>query len=155
MAFRGISTCSIDAKGRFAVPAKYRALLGAPGSVSPSGCVITLDAQDPCLLLYTQAEWQAIEEKVQALPSLHAAARRLQRLLIGHATDVELDAGGRVVLPAMLREHAGITKKCILVGQGKKFEIWSEERWELQRQSLFSDDGVNEVLSGGLDAIVL
>ena len=67
------------------------------------------------------------------MPSLNPKVRRIQRLLIGHASEAELDTQGRMVLPQILKQHADLEKKCMLVGQGKKFEIWREENWNKGR----------------------
>ena len=125
MHFRGINNIAVDAKGRMAMPARYRdRLLEACGG----RLVVTVD-QDHCLLVYPLPEWEVIEEKLINLPSLNKQSRLLQRLLIGHATDLEMDGQGRILLPAMLREYAGLQKKAVLIGQGKKLEIWDEETW--------------------------
>jgi len=125
MHFRGINNVSVDAKGRMAMPARYRErLLESCGG----RLIVTVD-QDHCLLVYPLPEWEVIEEKLINLPSLNKQSRLLQRLLIGHATDLEMDGQGRVLLPAMLREYAGLQKKAVLIGQGKKLEIWDEETW--------------------------
>jgi MraZ protein len=125
MHFRGINNISVDAKGRMAMPARYRErLLESCGG----RLIVTVD-QDHCLLVYPLPEWEVIEEKLINLPSLNKQSRLLQRLLIGHATDLEMDGQGRVLLPAMLREYAGLQKKAVLIGQGKKLEIWDEETW--------------------------
>lgn len=131
VSFRGVSLCNVDAKGRFAVPTKYRAVLQ---DMSMSKCVVTIDTDDDCLLLYPLAVWEEIESKLQALPSLNPRVRRVQRLLIGHASEVDLDSQGRLLLPNILRDHAAVDKKLMLVGQGKKFEIWSESNWQSHRQ---------------------
>ena len=131
MAFRGVSACNIDAKGRFAVPTKYREVLN---NMAKNTCVVTIDTDDPCLLLYPLPTWEDIESQLQSLPSLNPKVRRIQRLLIGHANEAELDSQGRMLLPQILRDHAGLSKKCMLVGQGKKFEIWSEENWQRSRE---------------------
>ncbi len=108
-----------------AMPARYRErLLESCGG----RLVVTVD-QDHCLLVYPLPEWEIIEEKLNNLPSLNKQSRLLQRLLIGHATDLEMDGQGRILLPAMLRDYAGLTKKAVLIGQGKKLEIWDEETW--------------------------
>ncbi len=107
------------------MPARYRErLLESCGG----RLVVTVD-QDHCLLVYPLPEWEIIEEKLISLPSLNKQSRLLQRLLIGHATDLEMDGQGRILLPAMLREYAGLKKKAVLIGQGKKLEIWDEETW--------------------------
>jgi MraZ protein len=94
--------------------------------------VITVD-RDQCLLLYPLPEWEEIERKLVKLPSFNPQARRLQRLLIGHATEVELDGSGRILLPPPLREFAGLDKGVVMIGQGNKFEIWDETRWGARR----------------------
>lgn len=126
MSFRGVSGCNIDAKGRFAIPTKYRETLTDSGC---GRCVMTIDTEDDCLLLYPIMVWEEIEASLQALPSLNRKVRRIQRLLIGHASEVDIDTQGRLLMPTILRNYAKIDKKIMLVGQGKKFEIWSEDNW--------------------------
>lgn len=95
--------------------------------------VVTIDTEDPCLLLYPQPEWDEIQAKISGLSGFNRSVRRIQRLLVGHATDLELDANGRMLLPAPLRDYAELDKKIILLGQGNKFEIWSETLWSSTR----------------------
>jgi MraZ protein len=125
MNFRGINNLTLDAKGRMAMPSRYRDRLL---EICGGRIVITVD-RDHCLLVYPLPEWEIIESKLVNLPSLNRQARLLQRLLIGYATECEIDSQGRVLLPAMLREFAGLNKKTVLIGQGKKFEIWDEDSW--------------------------
>lgn len=112
------------------MPTRYRERLqlDSKGSV-----VLTIDTEERCLLLYPLPEWEEIERKLAALPSFNAAARRIQRLLIGHASDTEMDGQGRILVPPMLRDYAGLKKAVVLVGQGKKFELWDEEQWDSRR----------------------
>ena len=128
--FRGISSIVLDAKGRIKLPARYRQLLPTDKALE---VVVTIDTESPCLLLYPLQEWELIEEKLQALPSFNPAARRIQRLLIGHATDLELDSNGRILLPALLRDYARIEKEMRVVGQGRKIELWSAREWDEYR----------------------
>lgn len=129
--FRGINAINLDTKGRLAVPARYRSRL----QDNAHGCVIvTIDPEEHCLLLYPLPAWEEIERKVESLSSFNNITRRIQRLLIGHATDGELDNNGRILIPQLLREHAGLKRKVILLGQGKKFEIWDEDRWYSERE---------------------
>jgi MraZ protein len=67
------------------------------------------------------------------LPTLNPQARRLQRLMVGHATDLELDSHGRVLVPPKLREYAGLTRQAMLIGQGSRFELWDEQHWNDRR----------------------
>jgi MraZ protein len=141
MHFRGINNITVDAKGRMAMPARYRERLldGCGGRL-----VVTVD-RDHCLLVYPLPEWEIIESKLIALPSLNKQARLLQRLLIGHATELEMDGQGRILLPTMLRDFAGLKKKAVLIGQGKKLEIWDESTWTENQEGWMTavqdDDG--------------
>ncbi|MFY7698505.1 MAG: division/cell wall cluster transcriptional repressor MraZ [Legionella sp.] len=138
--FRGINAINIDSKGRLAVPIKYREDLG----IGCSSMVITIDTEETCLLLYPAKQWQIIEDNLQKMPSFNAAARRIQRLLIGHATDVELDANGRVLLPPVLRDYARLDKKVVMIGQGNKFEIWDDDLWQIKRAQWLTEEASGE-----------
>ncbi|MBA3537950.1 MAG: division/cell wall cluster transcriptional repressor MraZ [Tatlockia sp.] len=129
--FRGINAITIDGKGRLAIPTRYRDALSEQGKTS---LVLTIDTEETCLLLYPTAQWQLIEDKLQSLPSFNAAARRIQRLLIGHATDVELDSNGRILLPTVLRDYAQLDRRVVMIGQGNKFEVWDENLWQTRRE---------------------
>jgi MraZ protein len=129
--FRGIHSVSLDAKGRMALPARVRERLN---EVSEGRVVVTIDLEKKCLLLYPLPFWDEIQAQLEALPNVDPVARRLQRMLIGHATDLELDGSGRILLPPLLRDHAELQKKLIVLGQGKKLEIWSEEHWAAKQK---------------------
>ena len=134
--FRGSNEINVDTKGRMAMPARYRASLEA----SCGGCLIaTIDIQDKCLLIYPLQEWQKIEEEIAELPSFNPLTRKLQRILIGHARELELDSNGRVLIPPELRQYAQLDKKVMLVGQRHRFELWSEENWNSGRESWLAD----------------
>ncbi len=135
--FRGISVVNLDSKGRIAIPVRYRDVLGQQ-------IIITIDTELPCLLVYQQTQWEIIEQKIQALPSFNKVARRIQHLLIGHATDLELDDSGRLVLPKLLRDYAKLEKQAMLVGQGSKLEIWDEQVWKEHREQWLSEAGESE-----------
>ena len=128
--FRGVNALNLDAKGRMAMPTRYRQRLS---DMCNGQMVITVDNSDRCLLLYPLQEWEEVERKLQKLPSFNKQARRLQRLLIGHATEVEMDGAGRLLLPPPLREFAGLDKRTVLIGQSNKFELWSEDLWTASR----------------------
>lgn len=126
---------NLDAKGRMAVPVKYRALLTERfnGKV-----VVTIDF-DRCLSIYPMKIWEGIERKLSDLPTLKPAVKKLQRALVGHATEVEMDANGRLMVPPPLRAFAGITKKVVLVGQIRRFELWDAGQFETKRTEDIKD----------------
>lgn len=143
--FRGINNATLDSKGRMALPTRNREalLLAADGKV-----VVTIDMRESCLLLYPLPEWEVVQRKLEGLSNINPQARLLQRLLIGHATDLELDGNGRILLPAMLREYGDLQKKLVLVGQGNKIEIWSAETWQAQMTTWLEQDA-DELLKDG------
>lgn len=117
--------------------------------------VISIDFTDPCLSLYPLSEWEQIEAKLLQLPSLRADTRRLSRLLIGSAVDVELDANYRILIPSRLREHAQISKEVTLVGQLNRFQLWGAERWEtIWTEDLQSLGGQSELSSELLELVL-
>jgi len=134
--FRGVNHITLDAKGRMAMPTRYRDRLQerCGGQV-----VVTVD-RDHCLLVYPLPEWEEIERKLVRLPSLNKQARRLQRLLIGHATESQLDSNGRVLLSQPLREFAGLQRHAVLIGQGNKFELWDEQVWNERRDGWLAEE---------------
>ncbi|NLD15420.1 MAG: division/cell wall cluster transcriptional repressor MraZ [Gammaproteobacteria bacterium] len=131
--FRGSSSINLDAKGRLAVPSRYRQELEER---CEGQMVITLDLHEPCLCLYPMQEWERIEAQISRIPSMRPEARSLQRLLVANAIDVELDGSGRLLIPPRMRAHAGLDKHVMLVGLSLKFQIWDEATWE----SRFEED---------------
>ncbi len=128
--FRGSNEINMDAKGRMAVPVRYRDALM---SLCGGALVATIEIQEKCLLIYPLSKWQEIEAQIAALPTFNPETRRIQRLLIGHARELELDGNGRVLMPPELRAYAGLEKKVMLVGQSHRFELWDTERWNTRR----------------------
>jgi MraZ protein len=135
--FRGVSEISLDAKGRMAMPARFRDLLTEKYA---GRLVATVDFSGRCLLLYPIDGWEIIQQKLESLSSFDEASRRAQRMLIGHAHDLEMDGSGRILLPQILRSRAQLDKQMALVGQGAKFEIWNKDSWDAQADSWFSDE---------------
>ncbi len=134
--FRGNNEINMDAKGRMAIPARYRDALAA----SCDNCLIaTIDIQDRCLFIYPMPEWEKIEAQIASLPTFNPTTRKLQRLLIGHAREIEMDANGRVLIPPELRQYAELEKKVMLVGQSHRFELWSMESWNRGREEWLAD----------------
>ena len=130
--FRGVNPISMDAKGRIAMPTRYRDRLL---DNSAGRLVVTIHLQAKWLLIYPLPVWEEIERHIQELPTLRPEIGRLQRLVLGYASDIELDGSGRLLLPNALRSHAQLDKKVVLVGQGKKLELWSESLWEIEREN--------------------
>ena len=127
--FCGVFVLFLDAKGRMAMTAKYRDRL----QEACSGKLIITVARDHCMLLYPLPEREVIELKLVNLPRFNPQARRLQRLLIGHATEVDLDGAGRIFLPPPLREFAELYMRVVLIWHGNKFELWNETNWDERR----------------------
>lgn len=134
--FRGVHQLNLDVKGRMAMPAKHRDALI---SSDQGQLIATIDINVRCLLIYPLSEWLEVEKKIQELPAFKPGVRQLQRLMLGHASEVEFDGSGRVLLPAVLREYAGLDKKIVLVGQGKKFELWGEDQWNVITEQAIAD----------------
>lgn len=149
--FRGVTNLSLDAKGRVAIPARYRDRLT---EAADGRLVVTVD-RDGCLLLYPFPEWERIEQALMARPNMDKQVRRLQRLLLGHATECELDSQGRILLPTPLREFARLDKKAVLVGQGNKFELWDEDTWIGQRDAWLREEEESGELSAALESLSL
>jgi MraZ protein len=136
--FRGVQHINMDAKGRLAMPTRQREPLRAQ---SEGQVVVTIDTQVTCLVIYPLPEWERIENEIQNLPALKPAVKRFQRLMLGYATDLELDSNGRLLLPQSLRDYAQLDKSVVLVGQGKKLELWSESLWLAERDQALRDSG--------------
>ena len=149
--FRGATKITLDDKGRMVMPTRYRASIQERAE---SKLVVTVD-RDQCLLIYPLPDWEQTERKLMSLPSLHAQARRLQRLMVGHATDVELDGHGRVLLPPELREFAGLARYGMLIGQGNRFELWDETRWNERRSFWLKSEEAATDLPSLLDSLAL
>lgn len=135
-----------------AIPSRHREriLTRADGQL-----VATVD-RDYCLLLYPLPDWEEIERKLIRLPGLNRQARRLQRLMLGHAAELEMDSNGRVLLPRELRDFAGLEKQAMLIGQGNKFELWDEQRWNERRDEwLAADEGDYSDLPQELESLSL
>lgn len=132
----------MDAKGRLVLPVRHRETVMSNGS---GQLIITIDTREKCLLLYPLCEWESVQQGLVVLSNMNKSARLLQRLLIGHATDMDMDASGRVLIPPMLRDFANLSKKLVLLGQGNKIEVWSEEHWQNQLSG-WLDEISNDVL---------
>lgn len=145
--FRGSTQLVLDGKGRLSIPAKYRERLMARcgGQV-----VLTADPTNGCLLLYPLPEWEVVERQINALPGMDPVSRQLKMLVVGSAEELELDSAGRVLVPPMLRKYARLEKDVVLVGQDKKFALWSESAWQgLFEQAAQLSEQLNEAARNG------
>lgn len=150
--FRGASSVTLDTKGRMAIPARHREQLL---EYCNGRLVVTVDP-DYCLLIYPFPDWENIERELKRLPSLDRKARALQRLLLGHATELDLDSHGRILLPPLLRQFATLDRRAILTGQGNKFELWDEDRWHQCREQWLAEyEGELGGLSPALESLSL
>ncbi len=119
--FMGEYNHTVDAKGRLIVPSKFREQLGDE--------FVVTKGLDGCLFVYENTEWKILEEKLKKLPLPNANARKINRFFLAGAALCEVDKQGRILLPAVLREFAGIEKDAVMVGVGNRIEIWSKESW--------------------------
>ena len=149
--FRGANKLTLDVKGRMVMPTKYRDRLQERCG---GKLVVTVD-KDQCLLIYPLPDWEEIERKLMRLPTLNPQARRLQRLMVGHATDLELDGHGRVLLPPSLREYGLLTRDAVLIGQGVRFELWDEARWNERRDEWLASEDTATDLPAELETLSL
>ncbi len=124
-------------------------------TASAGQVVVTIDTQVACLVIYPLPEWERIEKDIQSLPTLKPAVKRFQRLVLGYATELELDGSGRLLLPQSLRDHAKLDKKLVLVGQGNKMELWSEDLWMAERDQALRESGPEAELPDELMALTL
>ena len=149
--FRGANKLTLDIKGRMVMPTRYRERLQERCG---GKLVVTVD-RDKCLLIYPMPDWEEIERKLMRLPSLEPRSRRLQRLMVGHATEVELDGHGRILLPPNLREFGSLVRDATLIGQGQHFELWDEARWNEKRDEWLASDDTATDLPAELETLSL
>ena len=149
--FFGETSINLDAKGRLAVPIRYREALEEQCG---NRMVLTYSAfESGCLWLQPEQTWERVRQDVMALPSSQAAHRILQRRLVGSATPVEPDSNGRILLPPSLRQVAGLEKRVVLLGMDNRFEIWNENTLNTRRAE--EDSSLNEQASPEMDRLVL
>ncbi|EPY08822.1 cell division protein MraZ [Paenibacillus alvei TS-15] len=132
--FMGEYQHSIDDKGRLIIPAKLRDSLGTT--------FILTRGLDQCLFVYPMNEWEALEQKLKALPLMKADARAFTRFFFSGASECEWDKQGRVTIPSHLRSYAHLEKECMVIGVQNRVEIWSKDAWEQyveQSESAFNE----------------
>ena len=129
--FFGETTINLDAKGRLAIPIRYR---DSVAEQCENRMVLTYSAFDSgSLWLQSEKTWERVRDHVMALPNFNASHRSLQRRMVGSATALEPDGSGRILLPPSLRQVASLEKRVILLGMGNRFEIWDEDTLNSQR----------------------
>lgn len=133
---------TVDTKGRLIVPSKFREQLGDE--------FVVTKGMDGCLFVYANEDWIAFEQKLTSLPLINKEARKFARFFLAGAAQVEVDKQGRILLPANLREFAGLEKDVVLVGVGSRIEIWSRENWENMDADSDMDDIAATMESLGL-----
>jgi MraZ protein len=121
--YLGRYSYNLDDKGRLAIPAKLR-------SGGEDGEWVLAQGLDHCLFLYPMSEWGEVSARIQSLAANRAAARRFARILFAGAVEVTLDRQGRVNIPAHLREWASLEREAVVVGVGRRIEIWDKKSWQ-------------------------
>jgi len=150
--FTGITDVVLDAKGRIAIPSKYRSAIAELGD---HRFHLTIDKADHCLLLYPHAEWERFSAELFAKKTGNVRVRRLYRLYIAHHAPCELDSQYRILVPSELREFAKLEKSVSLVGQGHRFEVWDTEYWKTKRTEWMAEEAGEEESSAVLDDLMI
>lgn len=117
---------NLDAKGRVAIPAKFKDKLA-------TGAIVTRGLDD-CLFVFASKEWEALAAKLTALPLAQANSRAFVRLMLAGATDASLDNQGRILIPDYLRHYAELKKQVVIAGLMNRVEIWDMEKWEAYKK---------------------
>lgn len=132
---------TIDNKGRVTVPVRFRTELG-------DSFVVTRGLDRDCLSGYSSARWQKIAENLSKISLTSQVGRKLSRILLGNATECEIDRLGRILLPQTLRQRAGLNKNIVLIGLGDRIEIWDESRWnEINSPDVFETLSEEELIN--------
>jgi MraZ protein len=138
--FTGEYRHTVDDKGRLAVPARFRAQLAGGAFVSRW--------LDDCLAIHTRAGWDALAEKVAGLPITDQGSRLFQRFIFAGGVEVDVDRQGRILLPAYLREAAGLDGDAVVVGSRDHAEIWAPDRWDAYRRALDDPQALAQAFQG-------
>jgi len=149
--FFGETAVNLDAKGRLAIPMRYRESIQEQ---SGGQLVLTYSAFDSgALYLYPEEEWKRVRDEVTGLSTFNPGHRSLQRKLVGSASAVEPDGNGRIQLPQTLRQVAGLEKRVVLLGMGTRFEIWNETI--LNQKRVEEERSLDEAASEEMTRLVL
>lgn len=140
--FMGEYNHTVDVKGRLIIPSRFRDSLGDE--------FVVTKGLDGCLFVYDNAEWLNFEAKLKGLPLTNKDARQFVRFFLAGAANVEVDKQGRILIPNILREFAGIEKDAVLVGVGSRIEIWSKEGWEAGASNIAAEEIAEHMSELGL-----
>ena len=134
---------TIDAKGRMSVPSKFLGDLGNSFVISKGF--------DGCLVIYSDEEWTEFSEKLNSLPSFDPEARKIKRFFGSGASRVEIDAHGRILVPAPLIEHAGLKKDVVIVGTADgRAEVWDADKWNSENGNISPEDAAKNLFDRGI-----
>lgn len=133
--FKGHYVNSINDKGRLSIPSKFRDFLNG----SETDTLVITKGLDLCLVAYAPEDWEKMEKKASSLSTVRMADIVYKRHVMGSAEECQLDAQGRILVPATLREYAGLRKKCLCVGVGERFEIWDVETYDAFMKEALKD----------------
>lgn len=131
--FRGRYEHQLDPKGRLALPAAFRRVLA---EAHEGTLVVTAHISSPCLVAYPVREWEQFELRLSQLPQFDRNVMLLRRLYVGSAMDCPVDRQGRVLIPPVLRTHAGLEREAYWVGGMKTLEIWSKAAWDASVEAM-------------------
>ena len=149
--FFGETAINLDAKGRLAIPTRYR---DAIQERCGGRLVLTYSAFDSgALYMYPEQEWERVRDEVTALSTFNPGHRSLQRKLVGSASAVEPDGNGRIQIPQTLRQVAGLERRVALLGMGNRFEIWNET--VLNQRRIEEERSLDEAASEEMSRLVL
>ena len=128
--FSGVSSVTVDTKGRVSIPSRYRQELH---KLCESILVVTASIHTRSILIYPRPNWELVEKRLQKLSS-NGTGIYMQRMMLGHATECEPDSNGRILLPSALPKDMRIKKSCVLLGIDNRFELWGREVWDKYRE---------------------
>jgi MraZ protein len=149
--FFGETAINLDAKGRLAIPMRYRDSIQEQ---SGGKLVLTYSAFDSgALYLYPEKEWERVRDDITGLSTFNPGHRSLQRKLVGSASAVEPDGNGRIQIPQTLRQVAGLEKRVVLLGMGSRFEIWNETI--LNQKRIEEERSLDEAASEEMTRLIL
>lgn len=132
--FLGTHTPKLDEKGRIFLPAKFRDELS-------EGLVVTR-GQERCLYVWPSAEFRGYTEQLRRAPVTNKKARDYMRMLFAGASAEQPDRQGRITLPPMLRDYAGLDRDCVVIGAFNRVEIWDAQSWQAyssEQESAYAD----------------